>query len=204
MYQANWGCYGSPRILVELRGHGYRCSRKRVARLMREQGLCARRKRFQSCTTRADPTHQKVANVLNQDFAATAPDQKWVTDVTAIRTYEGWVYLAGVLDLFSRTLVGWALGAVQDEALVENALQMALLRRHPAPGLLHHSDRGSQYTSARYQWMLAQAGRVVSMSRTGNCYDNAPMESFWSTLKWECISGLVFPTRALASHAIFE
>lgn len=203
-YQAKRGCYGSPRILVELREHGYRCSRKRVARLMREQGLSARRKRSRPCTTRQDPTHQKATNVLNQDFAATAPNQKWVTDVTAIRTYEGWIYLAGVLDLFSRSVVGWALAAVQDEALVEKALQMALLRRHPAAGLLHHSDRGSPYTSARYQRMLAQAGMIGSMSRTGNCYDNAPMESFWSTLKWECISGVIFPTRALAKQAIFE
>lgn len=127
-----------------------------------------------------------------------------MTDVTAIWTYEGWLYLAGVLDLFSRSVVGWALAAVQDEALAQRALQMALLRRQPEPGLLHHSDRGSQYTSAGYQWTLAQAGMIVSMSRTGNCYDNAPMESFWSTLKWECIAGIIFPTRLLAKHTIFE
>ncbi|GHO49864.1 transposase [Ktedonospora formicarum] len=203
-YAASWQSYGSPRILAELQAQGYRCSRKRVARLMREQGFSARHKRVRARTTRQDPTHQKAANVLGQDFKATAPTQKWVTDVTAIWTYEGWLYLAGVLDLFSRSVVGWALAAVQDEALVQCALQMALRRRQPKPGLLHHSDRGLQYTSAGYQWALAQAGMMVSMSRTGNCYDNAPMESFWSTLKWECISGIIFPTRALAKHAIFE
>lgn len=197
-------CYGSPRICAELRVQGYTCSRKRVARLMREQGLVARHKRSRCCTTRSDPTHQKAANVLDRKFEATAPNQKWVTDVTAIWTQEGWLYLAGVLDLFSRSLVGWAMAPIQDEALVENALRMALLRRHPDHGLLHHSDRGSQYTSSGYQRVLAQAEMVVSMSRTGNCYDNAPMESFWSTLKWECVYRTPFPTRAAARHTIFE
>ena len=196
--------YGSPRILVELQAQGYGCSRKRVARLMRERSLYARRKHSRPHTTQQDPTHQKAANVLDRKFEATAPNQKWLTDVTALWTYEGWVYLAGVLDLFSRSIVGWALASVQDEALVHNALQMALLRRHPAPGLLHHSDRGSQYTSSGYHCALMQAGMRVSMSRTGNCYDNAPMESFWSTLKWECVSGIVFPTRDVAKHVIFE
>lgn len=171
---------------------------------MRGQGLCARPKRRRACTTRQDPTHVKAANVLGRDFAASVPNQKWVTDVTAIWTQEGWLYLAGVLDLFSRSLVGWAMAPIQDEALVQNALRMALLRRHPQPGLLHHSDRGSQYTSSGYRATLAQAGMVVSMSRTGNCYDNAAMESFWSTLKWECISRTDFPTRSLAKHIIFE
>ncbi len=203
-YQASRECYGSPRIFAELRTQGYICSRKRVARLMRERGFCARQKRLRCHTTQQDPAHVKVANVLNRDFQATAPNQKWVTDVTAVWTQEGWLYLAGVLDLFSRSIVGWALASVQDETLVQNALQMALLRRHPDPGLLHHSDRGSQYTSLGYRDTLAQAGMVVSMSRTGNCYDNAAMESFWSTLKWECVYRTRFPTRALAKLAIFE
>ena len=176
-YTSSRESYGSPRILVELQAQGYCCSRKRVARLMRERGLCARRKPSRPRTTRQDPTHQKTANVLNRDFDATAPNQKWLTDVTALWTYEGWLYLAGVLDLFSRSIVGWSLASVQDEELVQNALQMALLRRHPAPGLLHHSDRGSQYTSSGYRCTLMKAGMIVSMSRTGNCYDNAPMES---------------------------
>ena len=203
-YTTSRACYGSPRIHAELRSRGYCCSRKRVARLMRERGLCARSKRSRPRTTRQEPTHQKAANLLNQEFEATAPNQKWVTDVTAVWTQEGWLYLAGVLDLFSRSLVGWAMAAVQDEALVQMALQMALLRRHPSRGVLHHSDRGSQYTSIGYQGTLAQAGMIVSMSRTGNCYDNAVMESFWSTLKCECTSRTCFPTRAAAKQAIFE
>ncbi len=121
-----------------------------------------------------------------------------------LATQEGPLFLAGVLDLFSRSLVGWALAAVQDETLVEKALQMALLRRDPPRGLLHHSDRGSQYTSRNYRDVLEQKGMVVSMSRTGNCYDNASMESFWSTLKWECVSRVTFPTRAMARSTIFE
>jgi putative transposase len=203
-YKTSRACYGSPRIYAELRSQGYPCSRKRVARLMREGGWCARFKRSRPRTTRQDPAHQKAGNLLKQEFEATVPNQKWVTDVTAVWTQEGWLYLAGVLDLFSRSIVGWAMAAVQDEALVQNALQMALARRHPRPGLLHHSDRGSQYTSIGYQCTLAQAGMVVSMSRTGNCYDNAAMESFWSTLKWECVSRTSFPTRAVAKQAIFE
>ncbi len=202
-YTISRACYGSPRIYTELRSQGYSCSRKRVARLMREGGWCARSKRSRPRTTQQDPAHQKAANIF-QEFEATAPNQKWVTDVTAVWTQEGWLYLAGVLDLFSRSLVGWAMAAIQDETLVQNALRMALSRRHPAPGLLHHSDRGSQYTSTGYQYTLAQAGMVVSISRTGNCYDNAAMESFWSTLKWECASRTCFPTRATAKQAIFE
>lgn len=197
-------CYGSPRICAELRIQGYRCSRKRIARLMREQGFVARLKRSRYHTTQQNPTHQKASNVLDRNFEATAPNQKWVTDVTAVWTHEGWFYLAGVLDLFSRSLVGWAMAAVQEEALVENALRMAVLRRCPGPGLLHHSDRGSHYTSSGYQGTLAQAAMVVSMSRAGNCYDNAPMESFWSTLKWECVYRTTFPTRSSAKQAIFE
>ena len=133
-----------------------------------------------------------------------APNRKWVTDVTAIWTQEGWLYLAGVLDLYSRSLVGWAMAAVQDEELVQRALAMARQHRHPQPGLLHHSDRGCQYTSTGYQQTLAQAEMVVSMSRTGNCYDNAVMESFWSTLKWECVHRITFLTRAQAQQVIFE
>ncbi len=119
-------------------------------------------------------------------------------------TQQGWLYLAGVLDLFSRSLVGWALSARPDERLVHHALHMALLRRNPPQGLLHHSDRGSQYTSSAYQELLAHRGIVVSMSRTGNCYDNAPMESFWSSLKGECVFDFTFFTRAEAQQAIFE
>ena len=203
-YTASKERYGSPRVHAELRDQGYRCSRKRVAGLMRESGLCARKKRHRVHTTRQDPTHFKAGNVLNQNFEATAPNQKWVADVTVFATQEGPLFLAGVLDLFSRSLVGWALAPVQDETLVEKALQMALHRRHPPRGLLHHSDRGSQYTSSQYQSVLAQEEIRVSMSRTGNCYDNASMESFWSTLKWECISRYTFPTRAFARVTVLD
>jgi transposase InsO family protein len=171
---------------------------------MRQQGWHARQHRKRTQTTRHHPDHQKAANVLGQDFEASAPNRKWVTDVTAIWTQEGWLYVAGVLDLYSRTLVGWAMAATQDEELVQQALQMALQRRHSQPGLLHHSDRGCQYTSRGYQQTLAQAAMEVSMSRTGNCYDNACMESFWSTLKWECIYRTSFLTRGHARQVIFE
>jgi putative transposase len=204
VYMASKERYGSPRVHAELHAQGSACSRKRVARLMREQGLCARKKRHHAHTTKQDTTHPKAENVLDQDFQAAAPNQKWVADVTMFGTLEGPVFLAGVLDLCSRALVGWALAPVQDEALVEKALQMALLRRHPPRGLLHHSDRGSHYTSRNYRDVLEQKGMVVSMSRTGNCYDNAAMESFWSTLKWECVARANFPTRAMAQSTIFE
>lgn len=204
VYTASQQRYGSPRVHAELQAQGPRCSRKRVARLMREQNLCARQKRRRVQTTRQDPTHPKAENVLDQDFHATAPNQKWVVDVTMFQTQEGPLFLAGVLDLFSRSLVGWALAPEQDTWLVEKALRMALLRRHPSDGLLHHSDRGSQYTSKNYRDLLDREGMIISMSRTGNCYDNAAMESFWSTIKWECLSRNRFPAHALARAAIFE
>ena len=147
---------------------------------MRQQGWSAREPRRRAHTTQQHPGHEKAANVLDRNFEAGAPNRKWVTDVTAIWTQEGWLYLAGVLDLYSRSLVGWAMAAVQDEELVQRALSMARQHRHPQAGLLHHSDRGCQYTSTGYQQTLAQAEMVVSMSRTGNCYDNAVLESFWS------------------------
>ncbi len=203
-YQQSRETYGSPRVHVCLQRQGHRCSRKRVARLMRQQGWYAREHRKRAQTTQQHPDHQKAANVLNRDFEASAPNRKWVTDVTAIWTQEGWLYLAGVLDLYSRSLVGWAMAAVQNEELVQRALDMARQHRHPRPGLLHHSDRGCQYTSTGYQQTLAQAEMVVSMSRTGNCYDNAVMESFWSTLKWECVHRIPFLTRAQAQQVIFE
>ena len=203
-YQHSWQTYGSPRVHVQLQRQGYRCSRKRVARLMRQQGWCARERRKRTHTTQQHPGHKKAANVLNREFQASAPNQKWVADVTAVWTQEGWLYVAGVLDLYSRALVGWAMAPIQDEELVQCAFRMALLRRHPQAGLLHHSDRGCLYTSTRYRQAVIQAGMVVSMSRTGNCYDNAAMESFWSTLKWECVHRTNFSTCAQARQAIFE
>jgi transposase InsO family protein len=142
-------------------------------------------------------------NQLNQEFSASAPNQKWVSDFTYIETGEGWLYLAVVLDLFSRKVIGWAMSKTMDTALVVSALRMALLGRRPPAGLLHHSDQGSQYTSAAYRTYLTTASVELSMSGVGNCYDNAVMESFFGTLKTECVTG-PFPTHAQAHTVIFE
>lgn len=203
-YHAYRRLYGSPRLYVELHEQGIACSRKRVARLMRELGLSARRARHRTRTTRNDPRARVAPNLLKQEFTASRPDEKWTGDITAIWTYEGWLYLAVVLDLFSRRVIGWAMASHQDETLVEMAFRMALLRRRPEAELLFHSDRGSQYTSDAYQALLAQAQVTVSMSRTGNCYDNAVTESFFGTLKTECVEGSSFESRNQARQAIFE
>lgn len=168
--------YGSPRIHADLRAQGIRCSRKRVVRLMQTLKLSARRPKQRVVTTKSDPTARFAPNLLQRNFVADAPDTKWVADVTFIATGQGWLSLAAVLDIFSRAIVGWAMEPIQDEALVEQALRMALGRRKPQAGLLHHSDRGSQYTSQGYQQLLASWGVQVSMSRTGDCYDNAVIE----------------------------
>ncbi len=196
--------YGSPRIHVELREQGITSSRKRVARLMREQGLSARRRQHKTITTKSEPGARVAPNLLDQKFTASRPNEKWTGDITAVWTYEGWLYLAVVLDLFSRQVIGWAMAATQDETLIERALRMALLGRQPSPGLLFHSDRGSQYTSDAYRAVLAEAQITVSMSRTGNCYDNAVTESFFGTLKGECVERSCFQTRSEARQAIFE
>ena len=204
VYHACRQVYGSPRIHAELRDQGIPCSRKRVARLMRERGLTARRRHHRTITTRSEPGARVAPNVLDQEFTATRPNEKWTGDITAIWTYEGWLYLAVVLDLYSRRVIGWAMAATQDEALIERAFQMALLTRHPQTGVLFHSDRGSQYTSDAYQALLANVSATVSMSRTGNCYDNAVTESFFGTLKGECVERFSFQTRGQARQTIFE
>jgi putative transposase len=196
--------YGSPRIHAELRDQGIIVSRKRVARLMRERGLSACRRRHRTITTHSMPGARVAPNLLNQEFTATRPNEKWTGDITAIWTYEGWLYLAVVLDLYSRRVIGWAMAATQDEALIETAFRMALLGRHPPAGVLFHSDRGSQYTSDAYQALLADVCATVSMSRTGNCYDNAVTESFFGTLKGECVEHTSFQTRGQARQTIFE
>jgi putative transposase len=197
--------YGSPRIHAALQAEGVRCGRKRVVRLMQQLGLCAKpRRRSKPKTTQSDPTAHCAPNVLNRDVTATCPNAKWVTDITAIPTAEGWLYLAVILDLFSRIVVGWAMAPHENEHLVTLALHMALARRHPPPGLLHHSDRGSEYTSLGYQALLAAQGIEVSMSRTANCYDNAAMESFFDTLKSECVNRTHFATHDQARVTIFE
>lgn len=197
------GRYGSPRIHQELRDEGISCSRNRVARLMREEELSARRKRRRVMTTKREKTHPVAPNVLHREFTATAPNKKWVTDITSLPTAHGWLYLAVILDLSSRIVVGWAMSGRCDEELVERALLMALARRRPKPGLLHHSDRGSHYTSRAYRLHLEQAGMISSMSRKGNCWDNAAMESFFGTLKDECIGNTIYASHDEARLAIF-
>jgi putative transposase len=204
VYHACRQVYGSPRMHAELREQGISVSRKRVARLMREMGLSACRRRHRKITTHSMPGARVAANLLNQELAATRPNEKWTGDITAIWTYEGWLYLAVVLDLYSRRVIGWSMAASQDEALIERAFQMALLGRQPPAGVLFHSDRGSQYTSDAYRALLANAGVTVSMSRTGNCYDNAVTESFFGTLKGECVKRTSFQTRGQARQLIFE
>lgn len=178
--------YGSPRIWKDLFEDDIHVSRKRVVRLMREDGLVARaRKRFK-CTTMSDHDQPVAANLLNRDFAATMPNQRWVGDTTEFVIGEsGKMYLAAILDLFSRYIVGWAVSAINDRHLAIRALEAAIKRRCPDAGLLHHSDQGSPYASEDYQKVLKARGITCSMSRRGNCYDNAVMESFFSTLKSE-------------------
>jgi len=196
--------YGSPRIWAALQGQGMTCGRHRVARLMRREGIRPnKRRRWHPVTTQRQAGVIPAPNHLNQNFSATLPNTKWVSDFTYIDTAEGWLYLAVVLDLFSRKVVGWAMAKQMDTALVENALRMALHARQPDVSLLHHSDQGSQYTSAVYQNRLTEAKIQTSMSRVGNCYDNAVVESFFGTLKTECVTSQ-FATHALARTTIFE
>jgi putative transposase len=205
IYQQNRRLYGSPRIHAELKKRGWSCSRKRVARLMRQAHLVSVRQRRQRVqTTDSKHSYPVAANVLNRQFVAQRPNQKWVSDITYIPTQQGWLYLAAVLDLFSRKIVGWAMSATPDAMLVQNAFVMALTKRQPTGDLLHHSDRGSQYAAHAYQDLLAQHHITVSMSRTGNCYDNAVMESFFRTLKAECVDLHVFQSHDLARSIIFE
>ena len=196
--------YGSPRIHAELRDRGHRIGRKRVARLMRGQGLAARRRRRFRVTTDSHHRFPIAPNVLARQFTTPAPDVVWVTDITYIPTQEGWLYLAVILDLFSRFVVGWAMSARITRHLTLEALTMALSRRRPPQGLLHHSDRGSQYASDDYQDLLAAHGIVGSMSRRGNCWDNAVAESFFATLKVELVHDVTWATRAVAKDEIFE
>jgi putative transposase len=197
--------YGSPRIEQELRKKGHCHGRNRVARLMKEKGLCGRQKRrYRVQTTNSNHDQPIAPNRLAAAPKATAPNQLWVADITYIETQEGWLYLAAILDLYSRKIVGWAMSERIDTVLVLKALAMALLHRNPPAKLLLHSDRGVQYASGDYRQALSQAGLVASMSRSGNCYDNAAMESFWSTLKLELVYRQCFDTRAQARTQIFD
>jgi transposase InsO family protein len=205
VHHASHQIYGSRRIRAELAAHGQSCGRKRVVRLMRKLGICSKpRRRHHISTTDSQHSDPVAANLLDRDFTAEIRNTKWVTDITGVWTAQGWLYVAVVLDLFSRMVVGWAMAPHRDSELVELALHMALAHRHPGPGLLCHSDRGSQYTSASYQVLLAQAGIQVSMSRKGNCYDNATMESFIGSLKEEWTDRRSYQSFEEAQQSIFE
>ena len=203
VYHESRNTYGSRRVYHELREQGIACSRQRIARLMRQDGLRAIQRQRYKQTTRPNPRLPVAPNVLNQDFTAQRPNQKWVADFTYIPTAQGWLYLATVLHVFSRQIVGWSMSERQPTGPVQDALQMALARRRPQTGLLHHSDRGSQYASHDYQKLLAKEHIQVSMSRSGNCYDNAMMESFFATLKSECVDRR-YATRHEARSVIFD
>jgi transposase InsO family protein len=197
--------YGSPRIVMELRKQGKRHGRNRVARLMNEEGLCGRQKgRYRVQTTDSNHDEPIAPNRLAEAPKPTASNQIWVQDITYIQTGEGWLYLAAILDLYSRKIVGWAMSPFIDTALVLKALAMALLHRDPPANLLCHSDRGVQYAAGDYRAALARAGLVASMSRRGNCYDNAFIESFWSTLKLDLVYRTEFATRQEAQRQIFD
>lgn len=196
--------YGSPRILAELQASGAHHGRKRIARLMREQGLTARRRRRFVRTTDSRHDFPVAPNVLARRFDSPEPDSKWATDITYIPTAEGWLYLAVVLDLFSRFVVGWSMSHRIDAELTKGALDMAIQRREPKPGALHHSDRGTQYASHEYRKALLSNGFLPSMSRKGNCWDNACVESFFSSLKTELIHDREFRTRDEARAHVFD
>jgi putative transposase len=198
------GTYGSPRVHAELRARGRKVSRKRVARLMKQQKLEARKKRRSVRTTDSNHRHPVAPNVLERDFSPVQPNSTWATDITYVWTGEGWLYLAVVLDLFSRMVVGWSMSEHIDTKLVLGGLEMALEGRQPPKGLIHHSDRGSQYASAEYQQALASRAIQCSMSRKGNCWDNAVVESFFGTLKSELVYRTHFATRHQARLEIFE
>ena len=195
--------YGSPRVYAQLRKQGYTCNQKTIARLMRREGLKGQRKYRKVITTNSNHKFPIASNLLNREFTADRPNQKWVADITYIPTGEGWLYVAGVLDLFSRKIVGWDMSSQIDSTLVERALRMALYQRHPGKGLLHHSDRGVQYASRQIRDILAANQIQVSMSRKGDCYDNAVMESFWGTLKNEWVHHQKYKTRSQARTDIF-
>jgi putative transposase len=198
------GTYGSPRIREALRREGHNVSKTRVERTMRGLGLCGRMPRRSRQTTRSNPAHPVAENRLARDFTAERPDQRWVTDISYVWTDEGWSYLAVVLDLFSRAVVGWSLDTTLSTQLPLSALDAALRTRRPAAGLLHHSDRGCQYTSDDYRRELKKHGIEVSMSRRGNCWDNAVAESFFATLKTELIFRQKWSLRVSLREAVFE
>lgn len=198
------GTYGSPRVQAALRRQGLRVGKGRIERSMRQLGLHGRRPRRFRTTTVRDGDHPVAPNTLDREFRAARPNAAWVTDITYVRTTQGFSYLAVIIDLFSRAVVGWAVDTDMSTAFVLRALRMALLHRDPPEGLLHHSDRGCQYTSRAYREALAEAGIGASMSRKGNCWDNAVAESFFSTIKAELLDGTPWTSNAQLRAALFD
>ena len=204
IHKESSGTYGSPRVTESLRRQGHHVGKNRVARLMRQESITARFKRHRRITTDSDHGLPVAANILARRFSAAAPNRRWATDITYVPTTEGWLYLAVIMDLFSRRVVGWAMADNMKVELPMNALAMALGNRQVDGKLLHHSDRGSQYASHAYQEALRDQGITCSMSRKGNCYDNAVVESFFGTLKTELINRRTWPTRGSARSAIHD
>ena len=205
VHEENRGVYGSPRVHRALVAQGEQVCENTVARVMKERGISARaKKKFVPRTTDSSHPHAAAPNVLGRKFDAPAPDRKWAADITYVPTDEGWLYVAAVVDLYSRKVVGWSMAEHMRAELVGDALKMALGMRSPPPGLLHHSDRGVQYACDDYQHLLRSNGVVCSMSGKGDCWDNAVMESFWATLKTELVHREKYATREQARASIFE
>ena len=204
IFQASKQTYGSRRVVGELQNSGYRVGRYRARTLMRKLALKAKTPRRYKVTTDSNHKHAVAPNLLDRQFEVVAPNRVWTTDITYVWTLEGWLFLAVVMDLFSRQIVGWAMGARMKVELVINALAMAYWRRKPADGLLHHSDQGSQYACPRYRQQLKHYGMIASMSRKGNCWDNAPTERFFGSLKSEYLQDFRFATRDMARKEILE
>jgi len=196
--------YGRRRIHIQLQREGIGCSPNRVGRLMGQEGIQGIGRRKFKATTDSRHSFPVAPNLLARDFAATAPDQIWVSDITYLRTEQGWDYLATVMDLCSRRIVGWAMQSTLERSLTLRALQMAVAQRRPGPGLIHHSDRGSQYACGDYQKALQQRGMLPSMSRKGDCWDNAPGESLFGTLKCELVHHWGRPSRQQARREVFD
>jgi len=203
-HQRSRQTYGSPRMTAELKALGYVCSENRVARVMRAGGIRAVGKRKYRVTTQSRHTDPVAENRLERHFTVDRPNAVWLSDITYVWTSEGWLYLAAVMDLHARVVVGWAMSPRLDAALTLSALRQAIARRNVRPDLVHHSDRGGQYAAAEYQKLLTETRMIGSMSRKGDCWDNAPMESFFATLKTELVYRMKFTTREEAKRKIFE
>ena len=204
IHQESRGTYGAPRVQAVLADDGLRVSRARITRLMKAAGLKVRCKRKFRITTNSKHRHPVAENLLNREFTANQPNQKWVTDITYLPTHEGWIYLAVVMDLFSRKIVGWAMRKTLHTELVVAALEMAQWTRRPGQGILHHSDQGVQYASSEYRQALERLEALQSMSRKGECWDNAAMESFFATLKMELELHKAKGNRADTRNLVFE